>query len=174
MKIIAFDPTNDEHINGHLRWNNDPELYALTVPVRKAESVRPIETFESVRARYLENLTHAATVFMIYDGDFLVGFYSLQMNPPQAMRKEVPTAWLGLTIGERSHWGSGIATSAMGHFESCARALGAQRIELGTFEFNFRAQNFYTKLGYREFSRLKNFTYHDGRFWDDVRMEKGI
>lgn len=172
MKIIAFDPMNDEHINGHLRWNNDSELYALTIPVFSAESVRPIDTFESVRARYLENLTHAATVFMIYDGATLVGFYSLQMNPPQAMKKEVPTAWLGLTIGERSHWGRGIATSAMTHFESSARTLGAQRIELGTFEFNHRSQKFYSKLGYLEFSRLKNFTFHDGRFWDDVRMEK--
>ena len=30
----------------------------------------------------------------------------------------------------------------------------------------------YQKLGYREFARISNFTYWDGKMWQDIRMEK--
>ncbi len=88
------------------------------------------------------------------------------------MKKVSGTSWLGLIIGEKEYWGTGAAVIAMKFFEDESLRLGLKRIELGTFEFNIRAQNFYKKLGYTEIGRLKNFTYYNNRFWDDIRMEK--
>ena len=88
------------------------------------------------------------------------------------MKKVKGTSWLGLTIGEKEYWGTGVAKIAMEYFEEESRRLGANRIELGTFEFNYRAQAFYKKLGFVEIGRLDKFTYWDGKYWDDIRMEK--
>ena len=49
-----------------------------------------------------------------------------------------------------------------------------KRIELGVFEFNTRAQKFYTKLGYKKVGEVKDFTFWEGRFWNDIRMEKDL
>ena len=77
-----------------------------------------------------------------------------------------------LTIGEKEYWGTGAAKIAMDYFERESKKCGATRVELGTFEFNHRAQSFYKKIGYKEIGRLDKFTYWDGRYWDDIRMEK--
>ena len=56
--------------------------------------------------------------------------------------------------------------------EEQARALGLKRAELGVFEFNIPAIKLYTKLGYKEIVRLDDFTFWDGKMWQDIRREK--
>ncbi len=94
------------------------------------------------------------------------------MNPGHLMKKEKKTSWIGLIIGEKEYWGRGVAKIAMDYIEKKSRRLGAVRIELGTFEFNHRAHVFYKKCGFMEIGRLKRFTYWNGKYWDDIRMEK--
>ena len=60
----------------------------------------------------------------------------------------------------------------MQYLEEQIRAHGWKRIELGVFEFNTNAIKLYQKLGYQEFARIANFTYWEGRMWQDIRMEK--
>lgn len=78
---------------------------------------------------------------------------------------------MALSVGI-DYLGTGVARTAMDFFENESLKLGLKRIELGTFEFNTRAQKFYKHLGYVEIARLKDFTYYQNRYWDDIRMEK--
>lgn len=60
----------------------------------------------------------------------------------------------------------------MDYIKKQSKRLGAVRIELGTFEFNHRAYAFYKKCGFVEIGKIKRFTYWNGKYWDDIRMEK--
>jgi RimJ/RimL family protein N-acetyltransferase len=60
----------------------------------------------------------------------------------------------------------------MKHVEEQIKAQGFQRIELGVFEFNANAIKLYRKLGYQEIGRINDFTFWQGRRWQDIRMEK--
>ena len=60
----------------------------------------------------------------------------------------------------------------MEKFETLVKEISLKRIELGVFEFNKRAQKFYEKIGYSRIGTIDDFTYWNGRFWSDIRMEK--
>ncbi|KAB2861991.1 MAG: N-acetyltransferase, partial [Exiguobacterium chiriqhucha] len=42
------------------------------------------------------------------------------------------------------------------------------------FGFNKAAHHLYQKLGYHEIARIEAFTYWDGQFCPDIRMEKRL
>ena len=170
-RVVPLDVDNDKHILALLKWNNDDELYHLTVP-KKHNDKREEYTFDLLKKRYRERLNNTSGVYIVLDGDKPVGTYSLCMNPKQIIKKIDGTSWLALIIGEKEYWGTGAAKFAMNSFEEKSVAKGAVRIELGTFEFNYRAQAFYKKMGFVEFCRVGKFTYWNGKYWDDVRMEK--
>jgi RimJ/RimL family protein N-acetyltransferase len=95
-----------------------------------------------------------------------------QVDPEHLYKKEPGTAWIGITIGEENGRGKGIGVLALQHLEEQIKVKGLKRMELGVFEFNTNAIKLYKKLGFREFARLEDFTYRDGKMWQDIRMEK--
>ena len=60
----------------------------------------------------------------------------------------------------------------MEYLEEQIKLHRLKRIELGVFEFNKPAIRLYEKAGYKEFARIENFTYWQGKMWQDIRMEK--
>lgn len=172
---IRFEKLNikdDEQLNALVKWECDKDLYHLVIPVREKEKALKYVTYDILKKRFDEDQLYASGIYFIYDGKKLVGSFSIQIDPDHLMKKITGTSWLGLTIGEKEYWGTGVAAEAMAYFEQVSISLGLKRVELGTFEFNTRAHNFYKKLGYVEIGRLKDFTYWNGRYWDDIRMEK--
>jgi RimJ/RimL family protein N-acetyltransferase len=174
MKITSklLDPNNLPLLKKLFEWETDPEINALITPVFKEEDQGKILTFDTFKKRHQESGNYISEIFIIYVDEIPVGNFSIMMDPGHLLKKEKGTAWLGLTIGEREYWGSGIAVKAMQFFEERAHLHKAHRIELGVFEFNIRAQKFYKKMGYREIGRLENFTWKGGERFDDIRMEK--
>lgn len=171
IKISKLDVNNEEEIEALFRWNNDEELFHYLTPVRDKEP--PVKgTFQDLKDLYFKDPVHADGIYIIYDGTKLIGNFSLQMDPGHLYKKIKGTSWLGLTIGEKEYWGTGAASFAMKFYEEESMRRHANRIELGVFEFNYRAIKFYQKLGYVEIGRIKDFTYWNGRFWEDIRMEK--
>jgi RimJ/RimL family protein N-acetyltransferase len=79
--------------------------------------------------------------------------------------------WLGIGLGYRSYWGQGYGTDAtrlilrFGFTE-----LNLHRISLTVFDYNVRAIQVYTKLGFVEEGRAREFLQRDGRRWDMVFM----
>lgn len=151
------------------KWENDPELIPFIRPnpteadLKKQEPV----TVESLQVRLEHN-----HIFLILADGMLVGEVNYQVDPRQLYKKESGSAWIGINIGEESARGKGIGAQAMLFLEEHLRAQGLTRIELGVFEFNARAIHLYTKLGYHEIVRVNDFTYWQGKKWQDIRMEK--
>ncbi len=150
-------------------WENDPALipFIRPNPTQKDLDKREILTVESLQQRLKYN-----QVFLIYHDEKLVGEISFQLDPPHLYKKELGTAWIGITIGEESARGKGLGVLAMEYLEGQIKDQGLKRIELGVFEFNAPAIGLYKKMGYQEIGRIHNFTCYQGKMWGDIRMEK--
>ena len=61
---------------------------------------------------------------------------------------------------------------AMEFIEQKSREAGVKRVELGCFEMNERAFELYKKIGFVEIGRIDNMTEYNGKWWQDIRMEK--
>ena len=151
------------------RWENDPVLIPLIRPNRNRSE------FERRYKMTLEDLTKRMDnhdYYLIYIDDHLVGEMNFMVDPPHLFKKEVGTAWIGITIGESAGRGKGIGKEAILFLEDQIKKQGHHRIELGVFEFNKQAQKLYLKMGYQEIGRIENFTYFNEQMWTDIRMEK--
>ena len=153
------------------KWANDPALIPLTRPNRNKEELEA-QTTVTV-ASLTKRLEHMPT-YLIYADGRLVGEMNYQIDPGHLMRRAAGTAWIGIVVGEISARGKGVGTQAMRYLEEQIQAQGLTRIELGVFEFNVNAIKLYKNLGYREIGRINDFTYWQGRMWQDIRMEKSL
>lgn len=151
------------------RWENDPELVPFIRPNRTKEDLE--ETNLVTIATLRERLKHVR-MYLIYRGDRLIGKVSYQVDPDQLFKKETGSAWIGIVIGEPEERGRGVGAQAMRYLEEQIAAEGLQRIELGVFEYNKPAIALYRKMDYREIAHIEDFTYWQGRLWEDIRMEK--
>ena len=152
-----------------VRWYNDEEIAPFIHPNFQTHEPPPFTKDDALIAcsPYLDKFN-----FLVFDGAKVIGelsitrhFFMLHENTPHS-------AWISICIGEKEYWGKGIATMAMEFLEAECRKMGFSRIELGVFEHNIRAYLRYQKLGYREIARYPKFTYSNGDWYADIRMEK--
>jgi RimJ/RimL family protein N-acetyltransferase len=153
------------------RWENDPLLIPLSRPNQNQHDLdkRHVVTRDDLARRVASH-----RIYLIYEEDQLLGELSYQIDPGHLLKHEPGTAWIGITIGEAHGRGRGIGRRALQYLEQQISVDGLHRIELGVFEFNTPALALYQKMGYREIGRIKDFTYWQGRMWQDIRMEKYI
>ena len=151
------------------KWENDPELIPF---IRPNPTEEDLAKQHPVTVEFLQERLEYNHIYLIYTDGQLVGEVSFQIDPGHLYKKEPGTAWVGINIGEKSARGKGIGAQAMLFLEEQAKGRGLKRMELGVFEFNIRAIQLYTKLGYREIVRIDNFTFWQGKMWQDIRMEK--
>lgn len=151
------------------KWENDPTLIPLTRPnLDEADLLtrKPVTVDDLI-----ERLKHSH-MYLIFARGELVGEMDYKVDPAYVYKKVQGTAWIGITIGEESGRGTGIGHQALQHLEKQIKLQGLKRIELGVFEFNTRAVKLYQKAGYKEIARIEEFTYWQGKMWQDIRMEK--
>ena len=167
-KMIAPTAEIAEAFN---RWENDTDLIPFTRPNRNKEELeyREAVTIDDLNMRILN-----CQVYLIYYEGQLIGEMSYSIDPPHLFKKEKGTAWIGITIGERSGRSKGIGYQAMQYLEQEIKLDGLKRIELGVFEFNSQAIRLYHKLGFTEIGRILDFTFWNDRMWQDIRMEKYV
>jgi len=151
------------------RWETDPALIPLTHPNPNAEALLRTDT---VSIDELEKRIVRKQIYLIHLQDQLIGAIDYQVNPTYLYKKDADTAWLGIVIGEETARGRGIGAQALRYIETQIKLAGIKRIELGVFEFNTRAIKLYQKVGYQEIGRINDFTYWQGKMWQDIRMEK--
>jgi len=169
---ISFSEVNKESIDDYKlisKWNNDESIKHLIIP-NFTEGDLPDSTPEQL---YKQALSQAGMHhFLILADGKAIGEVSVQIDPPQLHKKVKNTGWIGITIGEEKYRGRGIGRPAIEFLEKKCRELNLTRIELGVFAFNHNAIKFYKNMGYKEFSILNNFTFYQGRWQSDIRMEK--
>jgi len=168
---IKFVPLfiNDEVIQRVHAWYNDPEIFPYNQPNFKAEPY-PILTLEDIRDQLKPH--PQIEKYLIMDEHKPIGEVSITRDFQLLIKREPSTAWISICIGEKSYWGKGIAQEAMKFLESTCKAKGYERIELGVFEHNIKAQKLYQKMGYQAFARIPRFTFYNDTWYDDIRMEK--
>lgn len=153
------------------RWENDPDLVPF---IRHSASKDDLAKEKVVTIEVVRERLRTREIYLIYWLGQLVGHTSFEVDPERCLRKVTGTAWIGITIGEKSARHRGIGHDAMTNLESEIRLRGLKRIELGVFEFNENARGLYHKLGYKEIGRIEEFTYWKGKMWQDIRMEKEL
>jgi RimJ/RimL family protein N-acetyltransferase len=153
------------------QWENDLILIPLMRPNSSEEDL--LSRKEVSVNDLLERIKHSH-MYLIYVQGELVGAMDYQVDPPYVYKKVEGTAWIGITIGEESGRGKGIGFHALQYLEEQIKLHGLKRIELGVFEFNTRAIKLYQKSGYKEIARIADFTYWQGKMWQDIRMEKHL
>ena len=78
---------------------------------------------------------------------------------------------LGIVIGEKSVWNSGVGTDAVRALVRWGfRELNLNRATLKVFEDNAGAIRCYEKVGFRHEGRLRQDRYQDGRYLDTLVM----
>ena len=163
-----IQPTS-EIAEAFTRWENDPSLVSLSRPNFSREDLekRHLVTVDDLTQRLEHDLIH-----LIYLDGQLIGEVDYQVDPGHLFKKETGTAWIGIVIGEEIGRGRGIGYQAIQYLEEQIKLQGLRRIELGVFEFNANAIRLYQKAGYVEIGRINDFTYWQGKMWQDIRMEK--
>lgn len=174
MKIsfTAADFSDADYVRLYLKWQNDGAIKHLFRFFESSEDLKEPLTEKHLqeRKRGLKGTREERYVICV-DG-VQVGQVTVMMDPFMLFDKTPRSAFLGIFIGEDFARGKGVGTAAMNFAEERALAMGAIRMELGVFEHNSVAFQMYKKLGYVEIGRNRDFTYWDGRMWDDVRLEK--
>lgn len=158
---LVLTPLQMEHVYTHFRWNNDPDLNRLDseAPFRR-ESLRTfLQRFgQMVRtprpdALDLEIHTRAGR---------LIGVAFLDR-----VRRTHGHCRLGITIGERDCWGCGYGHEAMALVLHHAFVnLGLHRVWAEAFAYNMAWKRLLDGWGFTRESRLRDYLFRDGRYWD--------
>lgn len=168
---IHFEPLtiSEELAKQMALWYSDPDIAPFIHPNLKEEEPLAL-TWEDIMKQEFPN--PKIEKYLIMDDHLAIGELSITQDFFWLIKKEPKSAWISIVIGKKSYWGNGIAQSAMTFLEDHCRRSGYQRIELGVFEHNLKAQHLYRKMGYQEFIRKPHFTYSLGQWRADIRMEK--
>ncbi|WMJ23991.1 GNAT family N-acetyltransferase [Paludicola sp. MB14-C6] len=153
------------------KWDNDEEIQYFIRPNFNEQNIPRItieETIKSMKANQKKS------VYMILCDNIKVGYISIQTDVPYLFKPDDSSAWISICIGEKAYQRMGIGERAMQFLEEKCKELYCNRIELGVFEYNLKARAFYKKVGYRTIGENKNFVYYNGKWHNDIRMEKMI
>ena len=164
-------PLNEELIQAVRRWENDPAISPFITPHYLETSELPLVTESDVR----ESLSNPdkRNYFICVD-DKPIGIASIIRDFPALLKNDGKTAWLGIYIGEPDWRNKGIGKTVMALYEEKCRSLGYRRIELGVFSHNAGAIRLYERSGFTQIGVIPHFTYSQGQWRDDIRMEKII
>jgi RimJ/RimL family protein N-acetyltransferase len=173
FRDVNLDSMEDCELLAH--WYNDPEtkhLYSrFTNEETYAKNFTP-EYFQ--RIGQIQRAGGPHRDLMVLAGGTPVGIASFETDTPKLLTKTPHTAWIALMIGDRRLRQCGMGTRIAAHLEALASDSGAERIEIGVFEYNEPALRFFTRLGYAEFKRRPKRAWWNGQLWSEVRLLKTL
>jgi RimJ/RimL family protein N-acetyltransferase len=155
------------------KWENDHNIRHLSTWHRDETSFNTPSRPEKFKARSHKPKPYRRDL-MILANATPIGEMSFELYEEPEGSGVFSVAWFSIVIGEAHARSKGIGKVAMMHLETLAHEAGATRAELGVFEFNEPALALYRKLGYREFKRIPEFTFWNGKMWTDIRMTKDL
>jgi diamine N-acetyltransferase len=170
---IDFIPINYHNLKDCeilAKWFNDPKINYLISPNFQPGS-HPLITPSHISKVNSYPKYEKYAYFIVCDGK-IIGDINIIDNPDYIMKTGYNSCWLGITIGEKGYQGKGIGKRAMDFIEALSIELGFDRLELGVFEYNLNAIEFYKKCGYKQIGVVPKFTFYQGMWYDDLRFEK--
>ena len=170
---ITFREVKKDSIDDFIliaKWSNDDSIKHFLIPNFTGDDLPYLSPEELYNTAL--NRPEPYYQYLILDENIPIGELSIEKYPPQLHKKIKNTGWIGITIGEEKYRGHGIGKLAIQFMEDKCRDLKLTRIELGVFAFNHNAVKLYKSMGYKEFGIIKDFTYYQGKWHNDIRMEK--
>jgi RimJ/RimL family protein N-acetyltransferase len=145
---------------------NDPEVTRFIETGRYPMSM-------AQEREWLDSVTKGGALFSglvlaieTKDGGIHIGDAGLHSTSAEHRR-----ANLGIIIGDKEYWSKGYGTDTVRVLLRFAfEQMNLHRVELGTFDFNERAQACYRKCGFVEEGRRREDRYIDGRYHDLIIM----
>lgn len=160
VRLRAVEPSDAERA---YRWINDREVTQYLM-ARYPFSMEFEKEFLANAAR-ANDFSDMRLAIETKDGVH-IGVCGLHHGRPEDRHAE-----LGIMIGEREYQSSGYGTDAvMTLLRFAFEQMNLNKVCLGVFEFNARAQAVYRKCGFVEEGRAREEYYQDGRYWDVIRM----
>lgn len=158
---VVLSPLHLQNLHTHFRWNNDPTLnhFDSELPFER----EPLRHFLPRFRTLIEQPDDAAQYFEIHvrAGD-LVGVAFLDQIEPVHRR-----CHLGLTIGERDHWGRGYGREALRLLLRHAfEERHMHRVTASAFAYNEAWKRLLTAAGFRQEGCFRDHLYRDGTYWD--------
>lgn len=153
------------------KWDNQDEIRYLIRPNFSEDEIENIKGSDLLLSYRANPQKHT---YIIQDDKEKIGYVSIESNFRWIYKKDEKSSWISICIGEGKYRGKGIGKLAMEFLEEKSRELNNNRIELGVFEYNTNAREFYKKIGYSEIGENKEFVYYNGKWQSDIRMEKYI
>lgn len=170
-RIEKIKKSNKELFDIFAKWDLDPEIRPFIMP-RMTTAEAEIYSGEELMASAVKN--EYKEIYVLFDGDQPVGTSTIDKKFFMLKHNTEDTAWISILIGNKSYWGKGLSKIMMDHLEKEASVMGFNFIELGVFEFNKKAQGLYKRMGYDILCEIKDFTYHEGKWYKDIRMIKEL
>ncbi|HET7037310.1 MAG TPA: GNAT family protein [Thermomicrobiaceae bacterium] len=162
---IALGPLRRELIPLQARWHND---FATQRTYGAPFGYEPV-TLEQRAAAYQRAATGDSLWFIIY---------VRATNRPIGQTDLFDLDWrdgsarFGMMIGEAEERGKGYGSEVTRLMRDYAfSTLGLRCLLLTVAEYNLAGRRAYEKAGYRECGRQRQFTWMDGRWWDEIFME---
>jgi RimJ/RimL family protein N-acetyltransferase len=159
---IYLRPIEMRDLEKFYRWFNDPNvrnLLLLPFPITRMSEKEFIG-----RATRLKD--GVVLSIIVRKGDRLIGNVSLFKIDPVGRKAE-----LGVAIADLSMVRKGYGTETMGLVLDYAfGTLNLHRVWLNVHDFNSRARKAYRSLGFVEEGRLRESSYCDGEYHDDILM----
>lgn len=164
---VFLSPVEKGDVDRYYRWVNDPEvsryLGALRFPMTHAQE----EAWCAGRSEPKTPETNVvAAIIDKKDGTHLgsIGLHNISWTSRCAVT--------GALIGDKRYWGKGYGSHAkLLLLKYAFDDLGLHSIESRVFSFNGRSARYNLKCGYREVGRLKDHTWADGRYHDELIMQ---
>jgi len=149
----------------YVSWLNDPEVNQYI------ESRFCPQTRESV-AEFIRGVSNASNyLFGIFDGATCEHIGNIKIgniNPNHRF------ADVGLLIGEKSHWGKGLASEAIRLVtEFGFKNINLNKLVAGMYDLNSGSYRAFIACGYREVGRHRqHFALGNGKYVDSILVEK--
>lgn len=166
-KLIYLVPFGTEHLQApeYLAWLRD---YEVVKTINRPEYLEPIP-FEEVK-QYVETLWKSDNdIFMAVmnrTGNRFVG----TVRAARIDRRTL-TADLGILIGDRNYWGSGVATDALSTLaEYLFQELGLRRLTAGLLEPNRAMLRVFEKLGFVREGVFRKHDLYEGEYVDHIHL----
>lgn len=171
VRLRPIDFSSMEDFDYLAKWVCDDEIkHLFTVDFNKGPTM-PINPVDIRNTKIHHDTQHT---FMIEADGIVIGDTSVDTAFGNVKGSPEGTGWLSICIGEKRFRGKGLGLQVMEQLEGICKEMGLRRLELGVFSYNHIAIQFYERLGYEHFATVDNFTWYDGRWHDDLRMEKYI
>ncbi len=139
------------------------------------ERAGSVEEMRQVIARYSK--IHGSVMMTVWDKGKAVAEGILTSGQ---LARTAHVGMLGIGV-LRAYWGRGIGRALIGQLEARAAALALERLEFTVLSHNYRARDFYQRLGYLEEGRRRRSVRYGPvgpvgsiRYGDEILMAKWI